>query len=177
MAKNNVINLLTNGAKNLSGKYNLPSYKNENGKHHAEWKKAFLHQQTCRAILAFAAEHPEIPLYAILALGINQGACRVSYIEKGLTKFNADKVLETYQMAMMYNEYNGIKTNKPSDVTIRLMDRFYNKVGGMDTFMVRLAATMPLGKECGKRGSFKTLCANLGMGTDESPTEETASAA
>ena len=160
--KNNLVTLLQEGAKAIANKYSLPQYQEGKAKY-AEKQKALLHQQNCKDILAFAEAHKDIPLYFILSVGVATNACKVEEVKKGIKSFNADKVLAVHQMGMAYNKHNGVK-GKMSDVTIRLMLRYYNhKSSDYGTFIADLQNSQVFGKECGARGDFGKLCANLNI--------------
>ena len=177
MAKNAIETMIKNVANNkVAGKYNLPQYKKEGTAHNNELKKVLLHKRICEDVVKFMAEHPQIPLYFILSVGISKGAYKASEFEKGYKTFNADKVLAVHQMGMAYNAYNGIEGKKMSDVTIRLMMRFWEKNSpSLEDFTAALEKSQKLGKECGARGNYENLCKNLGIEIKEkeSTTEDT----
>lgn len=172
MAKNTIETMIKNVANNkIASKFNLPQYKKEGTSHNAEYKKALLHKNICENVVKFMAEHPQIPLYFILSVGISKGAYKVSEFEKGYKNFNADKVLAVYEMGMAYNAYNGIEGKKMSDVTIRLMMRFWEKNSTkLEVFTAALEKSEKLGKECGARGNYEKLCKNLGIEIKEKET-------
>ena len=163
MEKNFVKTSIKNVAtKNLSGKYNLTVYR-EGGKRHDEKLKAETHKAVCEQIAAFAEANPDIPMYIRLGAGVAQGACRQSKVAEGYKSFDAEKVVEVYDMAKAYNAHHGIGNRKPSDVTIRLMLKFYAEVGGLKELEARLGECPILGKACGTRGHYQELCAYLGI--------------
>ena len=163
--KSTIQNLIEEAANNkLNGKYNLKQYA-EGGKKHAEKVKAMAHKKACEGIVLFIKEHQkEIPLYFILAVGVNDSAYKQSVFEKGYKGFDADKVLAVHKMGMLYNEYNGVK-GKMSDVTIRLIKRFYDKVSSdINEFIEALENSKVLGKSATSRETdYKVLCDNLGI--------------
>ena len=165
MKKNSVETAIRNAAENkINGKYNLPQFKKEGTQHYEERQKALLHKKVCEEIVAFAAAHKDIPFYFILQVGVSKGAFKLSEFNKGYKSFNAAKVEEVHRMGMEYNKYNGREGKKMSDVTIRLIMRFYEKVStDFDTFMDALSKSQVLGKECGKRGSYEALGKNLNI--------------
>ena len=132
---NKIENAIRNTANNkLSGKYNLAQYK-EGGTRYAEKQSAMLHKKVCEAIVAFADNHKDIPFYFILSVGVSKGAYKESEFNKGYKHFNAEEVEAVHKMGMAYNTYNGIGHKKMSDVTIRLIMRYYDKKSKyMDTF-------------------------------------------
>lgn len=166
MEKRNRLSTLINNVANnkLAGKYNLAQYK-EGNKLHAEKVKAMLHKKVCEDIVAFASEHKNIPLYFILSVGVSKGACKESEFHKGYKSFNGDKVLAVHSMAVEYNKYNGIKSEKPSDVTIRLIMRYYErKSSDMAIFLADLNNSKVYGKLAGSREiEYKLLCDNLSI--------------
>ena len=166
MAKNNMVeNAIRNVANNkLANKYNLAQYK-EGGARHEEKVKAMLHKKVCEEIVAFADAHKHIPFYFILQVGVSKGAFKMSEFEKGYKKFNAYKVEMVHIMGMEYNTYNGLKGKKMSDVTIRLIMRYYEKVSdNFDRFMFDLHNSKVLGKNCGSRDvKYEVLCENLNI--------------
>lgn len=176
MAKNAILTMIQNVANHkVGGKYNLPQYKKEGTAHYEERAKVLLHKRICEEIVAFMADHKEIPLYFILSVGISKGAYKASEFAKGYKSFNADKVLAVHEMGMAYNAYNGLEGKKMSDVTIRLVMRFYEKVSqNLDTFNEILNKSEKLGKACGARGNYETLCKNLSIPIKEKeePSEE-----
>lgn len=165
MAKNSVETAIRNAASSkLAGKYNLPQYKKEGTAHYDERQKALLHKRICEEIVAFADSHKSIPFYFILQVGVSKGAFKMSEFEKGYKSFNAYKVEAVHMMGMEYNKYNGMEGKKMSDVTIRLVMRYYEKVSSEFTdFMETLNKSNKLGKECGARGNYEALCKNLNI--------------
>ena len=165
MAKNQIINAINNVANNhLNGKYNLTQYR-EGGSKHEEKKAAMLHKTICEQVVKFAAEHPTIPLYFILSVGISKGAYKMSEFNKGYKRFNADEVEMVHKMGMAYNAYNEQYKKKMSDVTIRLIMRYYEKVShDYNTFLTDLNNSKMLGKLCGSRDvKYSDLCKNLNI--------------
>lgn len=166
MAKQNAVeNAIRKVANNkLAGKYNLAQYK-EGGSRFEEKKKAMLHKQICEEIVAFADSHKNIPFYFILSVGVSKGAYKMSEFEKGYKRFNAEEVEAVHQMGMAYNAYNGLANKKMSDVTIRLIMRYYEKKSNdMETFTNDLNKSKVLGKLCGSREmEYAELCKNLNI--------------
>ena len=165
MAKNSVETAIRNAASSkLAGKYNLPQYKKEGTAHYDERMKAMLHKRICEEIVAFADSHKSIPFYFILQVGVSKGAFKMSEFEKGYKQFKACKVEQVHMMGMEYNKYNGIEGKKMSDVTIRLVLRYYEKVStDFVPFLNALNTSNKLGTECGARGNYETLCKNLNI--------------
>lgn len=163
--KNSVENAIRNtAAKNINGKYNLSQYKKEGTKYYDERNKALLHKRICEEITAFADSHKEIPFYFILQVGVSKGAFKMSEFERGYKSFNADKVKQVHAMGMEYNKYNGLEGKKMSDVTIRLIMRYFEKVStNFETFIKDLNKSQKLGKQCGARGNYEMLCKNLNI--------------
>jgi hypothetical protein len=166
MAKQNAVeNAIRKVANNkLAGKYNLAQYK-EGGSRFEEKKKAMLHKHICEEIVAFADSHKNIPFYFILSVGVSKGAYKMSEFEKGYKRFNAEEVEAVHQMGMAYNAYNGLANKKMSDVTIRLIMRYYEKKSNdMETFTNDLNKSKVLGKLCGSREmEYTELCKNLNI--------------
>lgn len=164
---------IRNTAKNkLAGKYNLAQYK-EGAKRHQEKVNAILHKAICEQIVDFKDKHPDIPFYFILSVGIAKGAYKMSEFNKGYKKFKPEEVEQVALYGQAYNAYNGIKSKKLSDVTIRLMMRYYEKVStDMDTFTNDLNKSQVLGKIAVKRGDYGQLCKNLNIPFDIKPKEE-----
>lgn len=164
---------IRNTAKNkLAGKYNLAQYK-EGAKRHQEKVNAMLHKAICEQIVDFKDKHPDIPFYFILSVGIAKGAYKMSEFNKGYKKFKPEEVEQVALYGQAYNAYNGIKSKKLSDVTIRLMMRYYEKVStDMDTFTNDLNKSQVLGKIAVKRGDYGQLCKNLNIPFDIKPKEE-----
>ena len=157
-------------AKPISSKYNLAQYQ-KGGKRFDEKVKAIKHKTICEDIVTFADQHKEIPMYFILSVGVAKGAYKMSEFEKGYKTFNPEKVLQVYDFGQMYNQYNGIGKRKMSDVTIRLMMCFWERVShNKEVFAEHLNKSEVLGKACGERGNYKGLCRNLGINTLESET-------
>ena len=152
MAKNFIESAIRNVANNkLAGKYNLAQYK-EGGSRFEEKKKAMLHKQICEEIVAFADSHKDIPFYFILSVGVSKGAYKMSEFEKGYKRFDADEVEMVAKMGKAYNDYNEQYGKKMSDVTIRLIMRYYERVGKkFDNFLSDLNNSKKLGKLCGSR--------------------------
>ena len=164
---------IRNTAKNkLAGKYNLAQYK-EGAKRYQEKVNAMLHKAICEQIVDFKDKHPDIPFYFILSVGIAKGAYKMSEFNKGYKKFKPEEVEQVALYGQAYNAYNGIKSKKLSDVTIRLMMRYYEKVStDMDTFTTDLNKSQVLGKIAVKRGDYGQLCKNLNIPFDIKPKEE-----
>lgn len=157
----------------LAGKYNLAQYK-EGAKRHQEKLNAILHKSICEDIVKFKNEHPNIPFYFILSVGIAKGAYKLSEFNKGYKKFKPEEVEQVLTFGQAYNAYNGIKSKKLSDVTIRLMMRYYEKVStDFDTFNNDLNNSQVLGKVAVSRGDYGQLCKNLNIPFDIKPKEET----
>lgn len=181
MAKNKIENKIREVANNrLAGKYNLAQYK-EGASKHNEKVKAILHKKVCEEIVAFADSHKNIPFYFILSVGVSKGAYKESEFNKGYKCFNAEEVESVHTMGMEYNKYNGLEGKKMSDVTIRLIMRYYEKKSkDMDTFMEDLSKSKILGKLAGSREmEYSDLCKNIGITVKEKEqtTEITAEAA
>ena len=137
----------------LNGKYNLVQYK-------AQKAKALAHKTACEGAIKFSQENPTMPFYAVLSMGIAAGAFKVSEFNKGYKAFDADKAKVTFQMAKLYDEKMGIN-GRPSDVTWRLVSKFYNKVSHkVEDFEKALENASVMD---GKRGHYAELCKNLGM--------------
>ena len=165
MAKNNIETAIRNIAANkLNGKYNLAQYK-EGGSKYEEKQKAVLHKQICERIVAFSEANKDIPLYFILSVGVAKNACKMTEFQKGYKKFNEEKVIIVAKMGRAYNDYNGQGKKKMSDVTIRLITRYYEKVSeNYDTFLKDLNNSSNLGKLCGSRTiKYEKLCKNLNI--------------
>ena len=179
MAKNSVETAIRNTAANkINGKYNLPQYKKEGTKHYDERQKALLHKRICEEIVAFADSHKSIPFYFILQVGVSKGAFKMSEFEKGYKQFKGYKVEQVHMMGMEYNKYNGLEGKKMSDVTIRLVMRYYEKVSSdFVTFINDLNKSEKLGKQCGARGNYEALCKNLNIPIKETEDEPMADAA
>lgn len=173
MKENNITKAINNVANNkLNGKYNLAQYK-EGGSRHEEKVKAMLHKKVCEEIVAFAAEHTDIPMYFILSVGVSKGAYKMSEFAKGYKMFKADEVAMVAKMGRAYNDYNEQYGKKMSDVTIRLIMRYYEKVShDFNRFLLDLNNSKVLGKMCGSREmDYKVLCKNLNIPIKEEATE------
>lgn len=162
---NKLETLIKTAAENpISKKFNLAQYQ-EGGTRHEEKKKALLHKNVCQQIMDFADKHKDIPLYFILSVGVSKGACKISEFEKGYKSFNAEEVFSVFKMGNEYNKYNGLEKRKMSDVTIRLIMRYYEKKSKeMDDFLTDLNNSKVLGKLCGSREmKYTDLCKNLNI--------------
>lgn len=162
---NRLETLIREIAKNkLNGKYNLAQYK-EGGSRYGEKVKAIQHKNVCESIVAFAETHKAIPFYFILSVGVSKCAGKESEFNKGYKSFNGEKVEQVYAFGTLYNEYNGIGKRKMSDVTIRLIMRYYEKKStDINEFKADLVKSKVLGKMCGSRDtSYKFLCNNLNI--------------
>jgi len=179
MAKNSVETAIRNAASSkVAGKFNLPQYKKEGTKHYDERQKALLHKRICEEIVAFADSHKDIPFYFILQVGVSKGAFKMSEFEKGYKQFKACKVEQVHMMGMEYNKYNGLEGKKMSDVTIRLVMRYYERVSNdFVTFINDLNKSEKLGKQCGARGNYEMLCKNLNIPIKETEGEPMSDAA
>ena len=169
MAKNNIIeSAIRNTANNkLNGKYNLAQYR-EGGSRHEEKIKAILHKKVCEEIVAFADSHPTIPIYFILQVGVSKGAYKMSEFAKGYKAFKADEVEMVAKMGKAYYDYNEQYKRKMTDVAIRLIMRYYERVSkDYNKFLLDLNNSKVLGKMCGAREiPYKDLCRNLNIPAD-----------
>lgn len=170
MAKNAIEMAIRNVANNrLAGKYNLAQYK-EGGSKHEEKVKAMLHKKVCEEIVAFADAHKDIPFYFILSVGVSKGAYKMTEFAKGYKSFKADEVEMVAKMGRAYNDYNEQYKKKMSDVTIRLIMRYYERVShDYDKFIADLNNSKVLGKNCGSRDvKYEDLCKNLSIPVKDS---------
>ena len=111
-----------------------------------------LHKKICEEIVAFADNHKDIPFYFILSVGVSKGAYKESEFNKGYRRFNAEEVEMVAKMGHTYYEYNGQGNKKMSDVAIRLIMRYYEKVShDYDKFVEDLNKSKVLGKNLGCR--------------------------
>lgn len=175
MAKNKVEIAIRETAKNtLSKKYNLIQYK-EGGTKYEEKLKAITHKRVCEEIVAFADSHKNIPFYFILSVGVSKGAYKESEFNKGYKCFKADEVEMVAKMGEAYYAYNGQEKRKMSDVAIRLIMRYYEKVSNnFDTFIESLNKSQVLGKNLGSRDmKYSDLCKNLGIPFSDKETDNT----
>jgi len=178
MAKNQIESAINKVATTkLNGKYNLAQYK-EGGSRYEEKKAAMLHKAVCEQVMTFASENPTIPMYFILSVGISKGAYKMSEFNKGYKSFDANKVKMVHQMGMAYNAYNEQYNKKMSDVTIRLIMRYYEKVShDYARFLVDLNNSKVLGKLCGSREmKYEDLCKNLNIHVNEKKNVQTEAA-
>lgn len=165
MAKNMIESAIRNVANNkLAGKFNLAQYK-EGGARHEEKVKAMLHKKVCEEIVAFADSHKDIPFYFILSVGVSKGAYKMSEFEKGYKSFKADEVEMVAKMGRAYYDYNEQYKKKMSDVAIRLIMRYYERVSHeYDKFIADLNNSKVLGKNLGSRDmKYEDLCKNLNI--------------
>lgn len=169
MAKNMIESAVRNVANNrLAGKYNLAQYR-EGGARHEEKVNAMKHKKACEDIVAFADAHKDVPFYFILSVGVSKGAYKMSEFNKGYKFFNADKVAMVARMGRAYNDYNEQYGKKMSDVTIRLIMRYYERVSkDFNKFLLDLNNSKVLGKKCGSRDvEYSVLCKNLNIPVKE----------
>ena len=159
---NGQINKVSNNK--LNGKYSLPQYAEGKSKH-SEKVAAMTHKAVCEQIAEFQATHPQIPLYFILGVGVQMSAMKQTEYDKQYKKFDADKVEAVYTMGRLYYHHNEMDAYKLSDVTIRLITRYYSMVSkSVDDFKAALANSEVLGKDCGSRDTdYNYLCKNLGI--------------
>lgn len=172
MKKNAVETAIRKTAANkLNGKYNLAQYK-EGASRHNEKVKAIVHKKVCEEIVDFADSHKDIPFYFILSVGVSKGAYKMSEFNKGYKLFKADEVLMVAKMGKAYYIYNEQPNKKMSDVAIRLIMRYYEKVSHeFEAFVHDLNNSKVLGKNCGSRDiDYKVLCKNLNIPINEDGT-------
>ena len=88
---------------------------------------------------------------------------------KGYKTFKADEVEMVAKMGRAYNDYNEQYKKKMSDVTIRLIMRYYEKVSkDFNQFLLDLNNSKVLGKNCGSREvKYEVLCKNLNIPVKE----------
>ena len=149
----------------LAVKYRLPQYKKEGTPHNEEYKKALQHKKVCEEVAAFADAHKGIPFYFIMSVGVGKGAYKTAEFEKGYKGFDAEKVEAVAKMGDAYYAYNAQYGKKMSDVAIRLMTRYYEKVSKKyNEFLVSLNNSLFVGSMCGSReADYKFLCSNIGI--------------
>lgn len=148
----------------IASKYNLAQYKKEGSKLYKERERAILHKSICEQIVKFADAHPNEGFCFLIACGAQKDAHKVSAFNKGYKKWDSEKVETVLKMGRAYNDYNGLKGRKMSDVTWRLITRYYEQVStDYEQFLVDLNKSQVLGKDCGKRGNYEQLCKNLGI--------------
>lgn len=135
-------------------------------------ERAAKHVEICKEIVAFADSHEELPFYAILAMGIAQGAPKKSEYAKGYTHFDTKKVEAIFRMGKAYYKKNGLTDRKVNDVCIRLMAKFYDTVSRSPiAFNTALKTAKVLGKAAISRGTkFTDLCRNIGIVPNEDKT-------
>ena len=154
MRKNRLESMIHEGAnKPINGKYNLMQYKNE--------KARLLAQKgVYKEIVDFCAKNPDIPMYAVITVGISNTACKVNVASNGYKAFNREKAEATCQMAREYAKRTP-KQNKPTDVMWRFVSRYYDKKShDVQQFIADIDnATIYEGK----RGEYKAMCASVGM--------------
>lgn len=169
MAKNNITEsaIRKTASEKISGKYNLAQYR-EGGSKYEEKVKAILHKKVCEEIVTFADSHPTIPFYFILQVGVSKGAYKMSEFAKGYKSFKADEVEMVAKMGRAYYDYNEQYKRKMSDVAIRLIMRYYERVSkDYNKFLLDLNNSKVLGKMCGAREiPYKDLCRNLNIPSD-----------
>lgn len=118
-----------------------------------------LHRKVCRKVLDFQATHPEMPLYAILLVGVTTGAFKRSDFMRGYRSFDYERAEFVLDMGKWYNGYLGL-TKKPSDTAYRLITRFYKTTSkSKDEFRYRVKKAYELD---GKRGHYPSLCQSIG---------------
>jgi hypothetical protein len=129
------------------------------------------HVETCKAIVAFADSHKDIPFYGILTT-MAQGSPKKSEYRKGYTHFDAKCAEAVYRMCKAYYKKNGLTDRKVNDVVLRLMLKFYKEVSRSPiAFNTALKASAVLGKAAISRETkFTDLCRNLGIVTAEDKT-------
>lgn len=174
MAKNSIIeNAINNVANNkLATKYNLAQYK-EGAKRYQEKLNAMRHKSICEQIVSFKENHKDIPMYFILSVGISKGAYKMNEFNKGYKSFDAEKVEKVAEFGKAYNTYNNINSVKLSDVTIRLMMRYYEQVSKeYSVFIIDLNKSNVLGRKAAMRGNYVDLCENLNIPIKKSVEEK-----
>lgn len=154
MRKNRLESMIHEGAnKPINGKYNLMQYKNEKARMLAQ-KGVYQDIVDCQAM------NPDVPMYAIITVGISTTACKVNVATGGYKKFNREKAEATIQMAREYAK-RGKKGNKPSDVVWRFVSRYYDKKSHSVKDFIKDIKNAPIYE--GKRGEYKAMCASVGM--------------
>ena len=136
----------------ISTKLNLNQYKREKA-------LAMMHKVACQQVVNFADAHEDMPFYAVMEIMVGSGSWKNSEYAKGYKKADYDKASTIYEMALAYQEHNGLGT--PTDVTWRIVRRYYDKVSrNYDDFMSALLTSKPSDDA---RGHFKEQCENLGI--------------
>lgn len=118
-----------------------------------------LHRKVCRQVLDFYATHPEMPLYAVLSVGITTGAFKHSDFVRGYRSFDYERAEFVLEMGKWYTDYLGIG-KKPSDTTYRIINKFYKTTShSKREFKYRVKKAYELD---GKRGHYPKLCQSIG---------------
>ena len=156
MKENSVEKSIREVANNpISGKLNLVQFKKEKA-------KAMTHKDVCEKVINYADGNPYMPIYAILSTGVASNAFKKEAFNKGYRSFNQEKVNAVFKMAQAYNEKMNIK-GQPSDVTWRLVAKFYDKVSTNFEDFEKSLAKAKVVENAGGRGQYKALCENLGI--------------
>lgn len=139
--------------KPVNGKYNLTQFK-------AQKAQLLAQKGVYQSIVDCHAANPDIPLYAIITVGISNQACKVCVASDGYKKFNAEKANVCIKMARHYAKKIG-NGKKPSDVVWRFVSRYYDKKSrNIIQFMADVKnATIYEGK----RGEYKAMCQSVGI--------------
>ena len=139
--------------KPVNGKYNLTQFK-------AQKAQLLTQKGVYQSIVDCHVANPDIPLYAIITVGISNQACKVRVASDGYKKFNAEKANVCIKMARHYARKIGNGT-KPSDVVWRFVSRYYDKKSrNLIQFMADVKnATIYEGK----RGEYKAMCQSVGI--------------
>lgn len=157
MKKNGNLEMMVRATANnpIDTKLNLVQFKKQKA-------KALRHKNVCKEVVDFADKNPSMPFYAILSIGVGSGSFKVSEYNKGYIHFNKNKTYACLRMAEIYNKTLGIK-GKPSDITWRLVNRFYNKVSHNEHEFEKILADTDKEVMDDKRGHFLELCYQLCM--------------
>ena len=97
----------------------------------------------------------------------------MSEFEKGYKRFNAEEVEMVAKMGRAYYDYNEQYKKKMSDVAIRLIMRYYERVShDYDKFIIDLNNSKVFGKNLGSRDmKYEDLCKNLNIPVKEEKNE------
>lgn len=143
------------------GKYNLVQYKNN-----PVAIRAKAHKSVCKAIIDYIKnDNRGIPAYVICQVGISKGAFKSEEFDRGYQSIDLDKVTKVSDMAYAFNEMTGHKDVKPTDVTWRICQKYYErKSTSLNQFKQDLQKAIDLG--CimtGARGTFAEATSALGI--------------
>lgn len=122
------------------------------------------HVEICKAIVAFADSHEDIPMYLILSLGITQGAPKKGEYAKGYNKFNEKRVETIVRRCKAIVKAQGCADIRSFDCLSRIVAKYTDQFGNDPVKFAKAVKGMgEFGKSVVARENYDAVCRSLGI--------------